>query len=194
MPEIGFVGPTYVAASIYHDDQECINWYAEMGMFRNAKGIPERGVVALLPTPGLQTQVQLPQVAEVRGLYTATGGNILYAAVGNALCTVNPAFQANVIGTLNTSSGPVSIIDNGSSVMIADGVNRYTCALSGAGFSVDASGAFPGGTRIDEVDNFIVYNNPNTNKLHQNYSYTVEADDLAAFIKELDQLLAGRVS
>src|SRR5262249_3997832 len=97
MADFGFVGPSYVATSITQDDQECINWYPEIDPFRK-----DRGVIALYPTPGTVTQTQLPLAAEVRGLYSVTGGNTLLAANGNQLIALNKAYAQTVAGTLNT--------------------------------------------------------------------------------------------
>ena len=63
MPDFGFVGASYVAPSIYQDDQECINYYPEIDPM---KPQGSRGVVALYPTPGMTEEYQLIQ-AEVRG-------------------------------------------------------------------------------------------------------------------------------
>lgn len=159
MPEFGFVGPSYVAASITQDDQECINWYVEMDPART-----DRGVIALYPTPGLVTRVALPISAEVRGLWAVPGGGTLLAVCGNTLFALNNAYAVTVGGTLNTSSGPVSIVDNGVTAMIADGFFRYTYNWVTNTFAVDGSGAFAGADRVDEVDTFMVYNNPGTNQ------------------------------
>jgi len=72
MADFGFVGTSYTAPSIYQDDQECINFFAEIDP---TKQPGERGIVALYPTPGLQLQTQLAQ-AEVRGLHTMSGEQI----------------------------------------------------------------------------------------------------------------------
>jgi hypothetical protein len=159
MPEFGFVGPSYVAPSLTQDFQETINWYPEIDVYRK-----DRAVIALYPTPGLVTQIQLPLVAEVRGLYTRTGGNQLLVADGNQLLALDRSYGVTVAGTLATSSGPVSMIDNGVTAMISDGVNRYTYVGGAGTLAVDLTGAFPGATRVDEVDTFMVYNNPGTNQ------------------------------
>ena len=52
MPDFGFVGAAYEAPSITQDAQECINFFPEIDPTK-AQG--ERGIVALYPTPGLNT-------------------------------------------------------------------------------------------------------------------------------------------
>ena len=170
MPDFsGFVGPSYIAASIYQDDQESINWYPEVdptkfGGARSTGQPEERGVVALYPTPGLLLKKTLPVASEVRALWPIAGGNTLMVVCGNALFTVDAAFNAINVGTLTTNSGQVSMTDNGTAVYLVDGPNRYGYAIASGTFAqIPASdGAFTGGKKVDIFDNFLVYNNPNT--------------------------------
>lgn len=156
-----FVGQTYVAASITQNDEECINWYAEID-YTKQQG--ERGVIALYPTPGLVTQVQLPNQLGVRAMHVMPGGTTLLAASGNTLYSLNRAFSATAVGTLNTSSGPMSITDNGVSAYLCDGPNRYYYTPASSTFAAIADGGFTGANTVDIVDNFIIYNNPNSNQ------------------------------
>jgi hypothetical protein len=54
MADFGFVGPSYEAASIYQEAQECINFFPEIDPLKSPG---ERGVVALYPTPGLTSKI-----------------------------------------------------------------------------------------------------------------------------------------
>jgi len=123
MADFGFVGASYVAPSIYQDSSECINWRPEVDP---TKGQGERGVVALYPTPGLTLQAVLPAQASVRGLRTISGGSQLIAVCGPYVYSLNSALKPSVIGQLQTSTGPVSLTDNGVYVYIVDGANRYS--------------------------------------------------------------------
>ena len=124
MADFGFVGASYVAPSIYQDDQECINWRCEIDP---TKQQGERGIVALYPTPGLTLLTTFPNQQAVRGLRTiSSGGSQLIAVCGNYVYAVAYNFQPSIIGQLKSSSGPVSISDNGIYVYIVDGANRYS--------------------------------------------------------------------
>jgi hypothetical protein len=74
MPDFGFVGAAYEAPSITQDAQECINFYPEIDP---TKPQGDRGVIALYPTPGLETVAIFPNQEEVRGIRTLSGGNYL---------------------------------------------------------------------------------------------------------------------
>ena len=124
MADFGFVGASYTAPSIYQDDQECINWRPEIDPTK-AQG--ERGVVALYPTPGLTFLTNLQPNQPVRGLRTiSSGGSQLIAVCGEYVYAVAYNYQTSIIGQLNTTTGPVSITDNGVYVYIVDGANRYS--------------------------------------------------------------------
>ena len=124
MADFGFVGASYTAPSIYQDDQECINWRPEVDPTK-AQG--ERGVVALYPTPGLTFLTNLQPNRPVRGLRTiSSGGSQLIAVCGEYVYSVAYNNQSSIIGQLKTTTGPVSITDNGVYVYIVDGANRYS--------------------------------------------------------------------
>ena len=127
MPEMGFVGPSYSAPSIYQDDQECINYRPEIDPLKQPG---QRGVVALYPTPGLTTLFTLDALAQVRGLRTLSGSNYLIAVSGSFVYIVDPNYNVTQIGQLLTTTGRVGISDNGLYVMITDGANRYSWKIT----------------------------------------------------------------
>lgn len=159
MSDFGFVGGAYQAASITQDGQECVNLYPEIDPQKEG-----RGVIALYPTPGLQTLMTSATTAPVRGFRVVPGGATLLAVIGNILYSITQSYIATAVGTLNTGTGPVSITDNGVSAYIVDGQNRYAYNYLANVFAVIADGAFNGGNVTDIIDNFMVYNNPNSNQ------------------------------
>lgn len=127
MPDFGFVGAAYEAPSIYQDAQECINFYPEVDPTK-AQG--ERGVVALYPTPGLETVAILPNQEEVRGIRTLSGGQQVVVVCGDFAYVMESDYTPKMIGQLNTSTGLVGIVDNGVNVYIVDDAYRYTWFIS----------------------------------------------------------------
>jgi len=172
MPDFGFVGTSYTAPSIYQNDQECINFFAEIDP---TKQPGNRGVVALYPTPGLVTKVTLPANAEVRGMRTLSGEQYVIAVCGSFVYKIDTSYTATQIGTLTTTSGPVSISDNittsaGLTAYIVDGPNRYTWVAATNTFTTLSStdGPWVGATVVDVVDSYNIYNEPGT----QNWACT----------------------
>ena len=126
MPDFGFVGPSYVAPSIYVNGEECINFRPEVDITKQAG---QRGVVALYPTPGLTAILKL-DTGEVRGMRTVSGGEYCVAVCRSDVYIIDSTFTATHVGQLNTSTGVVGITDNGNNVYIVDGSNRYTWRIS----------------------------------------------------------------
>jgi hypothetical protein len=127
MPDFGFVGAAYEAPSIYQDAQECINFYPEIDPTK-AQG--ERGIIALYPTPGLQTVAIMPNQEEVRGIRTLSGGEQVVVVCGDFVYVMESDYTPKMIGQMNSSTGLVGIVDNGVNVYIVDGTYRYTWFIS----------------------------------------------------------------
>jgi hypothetical protein len=127
MADFGFVGPSYPATSVYQDSNECINFLPEVDPLKQAG---DRGVVALYPTPGLTIKAILPNQQEVRGLRTLSGGTRMLAVCGAYVYVFNSLLTPTMIGQLNTTTGRVTISDNGINAYIVDGTYRYTWRIS----------------------------------------------------------------
>lgn len=167
MSDFSFVGAAYQAASITQDDQACVNWYPEVDPTKKAaseKAPAERGVIALYPCPGLDTKAELA-VAEVRALHTLPTVALQFlAVVGANVYLVDSAFSETLVGAIDTASGIVQITDNGTSAYFTTGGSRYYYTWGTNTFGIRTDGAFTGSTVCDEVDNFIIYNRPDTNQ------------------------------
>jgi hypothetical protein len=161
MADPGFVGAAYQAASLTQDAQDLVNWYPEIDM---TKQPGERGVIALYPTPGFFAKLALFLNVEIRGFRVRPSGDKFYFVGGATLYEVDATFTATVIGALGTNTGPVSMTDNGTSLYLADGVNRYYYTWGTATFAIIADGAFVGGDRVDVIDNFIIYSKVGSNQ------------------------------
>lgn len=235
MSDFNFIGAAYTAASLTQDAQDLVNMYPETDPYLSGKsllGAGDRQVTALYPTPGRTLLATPGEAAPVRGFRVLPSGQIMLAVIGNVLYSITTAYMATAIGTLITSTGPVSITDNGVAAYLADGANRYyyqykaasfTASISGTVMTVSAvasgkilvgqlltgagvsagttitslgsgtggagtynisisqtvgsetinagstltvvtDGAFNGANTVDIIDNFIIYNNPNSNQ------------------------------
>ena len=123
MADFGFVGPSYPATSVYQDSNECINFLPEVDPLKQPG---DRGVVALYPTPGLTIKAILPNQEEVRGLRTLSGGTAMLAVCGAYVYVFNSFLTQTMIGQMNSTTGRVTISDNGINAYIVDGTYRYT--------------------------------------------------------------------
>jgi hypothetical protein len=168
MADFGFVGASYEAPTIYQDAQECINWYPEIDPVK-----PEgsRGVIALLPAPGYQTIVTLPD-GPVRGMRAINPFGQMVAVAANKLYVILADWSYTEVGTLITSSGPVSITEiqttddgasNGVVAYIVDGSARYIYNLTTSTFTqLSSDGPWADATVCDYANGYVVYNKPNS--------------------------------
>jgi hypothetical protein len=182
MPDFGFIGSAYEAASPTQDTQTLINWYVELD---SAKPQGERGVTALYPTPGLLSKAQLA-VAEVRGLHVLPGCQYLLAVAGNTLYSITTGYVVTAVGTLATTAGRVYISDNGVAAYIVDGPQRYSYIWGTNTFSVVTDGPFDGGSTCDELDNFVVYSRPFTNQFG-----CTDVGDITSYALNLGSKIGG---
>ena len=121
----GFIGPSYTLGSVNQDCQRCVNLYPEIDALGTGK---EGEVASLVSTPGLTSLVTLP-TSPVRGVWAASNGNV-YAVGGNTLYSISSSWLANALGTLLTSTGAVSMADNGKDLVIVDGPYGYYVSIA----------------------------------------------------------------
>ncbi len=123
--ETPFFGGTYESKSSNVADDRCINLYPELIETKEGKRIG-----AFYSTPGQQYQATIIQssgdvVGPVRGMHTITRQNVQVIVSGNRVVTRTMNGAQTLIGHLNTSSGPVSIIDNGTQFLVVDGYQGW---------------------------------------------------------------------
>lgn len=160
-----FVGPAYSAAATIQDNQMSINWFVELDPEAGAK-VPN----ALLSAPGLVSLGQDVYSGEVRGMYVTNNPAEAVVVVGSnvllmtpmAVQNARPTFAYARIGSLITSTGPVSISDNASAGIIAivDGLNLYTYNTRTEVFSKSTDDGFLGAKQVTEVDGWFNFSKP----------------------------------
>ena len=116
---VNFAGGAYETFSKDLNAQECVNWFTHVDQEGGTSQL------SLRATPGLKEWVDTGHAAEVRGVQKHRG--FLYAVVGNRVYRISSTGTSTLCtGTLETSSGSVSMADNGAQMMIVDGTSGYT--------------------------------------------------------------------
>lgn len=168
MSQFPFVGQAYEAPMLLQDAEKCVNWYVEISQNEGSK-TPR----ALLGTPGLLNLLTLG-TGPIRGDWPLPGGTQAIVVSGNqvfmvsiatpATATSNATLKATAIGTLNTSTGPVVIRDNGADgiAVIVDGTNGYVVNIAKQTVTVITDEAWLGATRVAFIDGWLVFNKPNS--------------------------------
>jgi hypothetical protein len=174
----------YTARSLTADAQRCVNLYAE----QNPKD-------ALTPTtfynvPGLTLLQTPPTPGAGRGLYWANTDGLYYVC-GTQVYVVGgpPTWQMTLLGSISTSTGIVSMADNGTDLVLVDGSsNGYEINLSTNVMApINAANnsppptstfAFYGATRCDMIDGYMVFNQPGTRNFYCTYNNEIVFDSL----------------
>ncbi len=171
-----FIGDSSQMSMTLQDAQDAINYYLEMSSEPKAKE-----PIAMLGAPGLN-EVFETTAGQARGTWVLPGGQTALVVVATnvylvtitvpATSTSIPQFAVTLVGTLQTSSGPVSIRDNGVLVnglggyaLIVDGTYGYYYLLSGITYSFSFSGGVIATTNTITLpgtlpNGLIVANNP----------------------------------
>jgi len=117
--KLEFAGGAYKTFSKNLNAQECVNFFTHVDKEGGVSTLSLRG------TPSLKEWCDLGVYAEVRGAHRFN--THLYVVVGKYVYRVNSGGSATVCtGTLETSTGYVSMDSNTTQVMIVDGVTGYT--------------------------------------------------------------------
>lgn len=125
--EFPFIGGSYESRSKTFDCARTLNMYAEMHSYGGGKNA---AVAALFSRSGLR-KVNTLGVGPIRGSYTISNSQLSYFVSGNEVyqLSASQGIPVPLTGNLTTSSGPVSMIDNGVTLLIVDGANGYTVEL-----------------------------------------------------------------
>jgi hypothetical protein len=154
MGRISFAGPTYVARSPNISLERSVNFYVE----NNPEG--SKGPDSLIGTPGTDLWATVG-TGVIRGKHVFNG--VMFVVSGNKLYSVTTAGTATELGTLSTSTGNVSMQDNGvgtygNQLIVVDGTDGYIYNVSAAAFSIiSTSGGFPSNpTMVEFLDGYFV--------------------------------------
>jgi hypothetical protein len=173
---LNLLGGSYLARGLISDCQRCVNLYPEINPGDAA--VP----VTHYPTPGKTLAGTTPNNSAIRGLYKTSNQSTMLVAAGNRLYSANTLVSPMTfteLGALATSSGPVSMVDNGADVMIVDGSSSgYTVNLLTLAFSKINDPAFLGSNRVDYCDTFFVLSQPNLPTFYYSLSNSTSFDGL----------------
>lgn len=148
----------YSSRSLGANAQRCINLFTEA----NPKDSPFP--VTHYPAPGLRKLGTSPNNLGYRCLSRTKTTGELFAVCGNQVYQISSSWVFTLRGTMISSSGMVSMADNGFEILIVDGTAKgYTIDLVTKAFASVTDPNFYGGTRVDVSDTYFVLNRPGTN-------------------------------
>ena len=157
---LALVGGSYSTRSIIASAQRCINYYPETN--------PRSAIIPMThyQRPGLNLQYTFGNAGPIRCIYEASN-LVSYVVSGNQLFQVGNNDIITTVGTIGTSTGPVSIQDNGVQALLVDGSTTgyiWTLGQSNLAPAVDPSPSpiFNGANQVAYCDGYILWNLPNS--------------------------------
>lgn len=156
MTKIGLVGPSYQELSLPFDAQRTINLYP----VSDSQGGSE--ATALYGTPGLRT-FATAGTGPVRGVYPAANGRA-FTVSGSILYEILANGSVINRGSLNTSSGIVTISENGFQLGVCDGDKVYMFTYDTNTFGIVTDPDLPSCGGIEFIDGYFVVNQNNSGK------------------------------
>jgi len=123
MPEFGFCGPAYTAASVIADAQQAVNLYLE----KDESGAG-KSKLTLYGTPGTAPFCTLP-AAPIRGLFV--GEERMFAAAGSHLYEISAGGGVTDRGEIGNDGSPVQMFPNGQQLFIVS--NKLAWIDTGTG-------------------------------------------------------------
>ncbi len=160
--KIGLVGSSSQQRSLPFNAERTVNLFPILD---------QRGadVAALYGTPGLST-FSTAGTGPCRGSLSAANGRAFIVS-SNKLYEIASNGTATERGTLNTSSGTVSICENGLQLAICDGVNGYILTYSTNVFTQITDPDFPSPKYISFVDGYFVATKNNSGQFYLSALY-----------------------
>lgn len=155
--KINLVGPTYQERSLPFDAQRTVNMYPvfdQMG----------KEVAALYGTPGLAEFSNIGGFP-IRGLFQATNGRG-FAVSGSQLYEISQSGTSTSRGTLDQSSGIVSMAENGFQLCICDGTSLYIFTYATNVFQKVTDVDLPLVGTVTFIDGYFVINRNNTGSFY----------------------------
>lgn len=140
-----FIGASYEARSKTQDCSRLVNMYPELHSYGAGKNMAP---AALYSRSGLRP-AQTLGLGPIRATYTISNSQLSYIVSGNTVYQLSSAggIPTALTGNLSTSTGFVSMVDNGVTLVIVDGTNGYTVTLGTTTLNTISSPNFYNGAR-----------------------------------------------
>ncbi len=181
--QLALLSGAYQARSVIASAQRCVNLYPQVNERESFMVMPQlAGAAAMVthyPTPGLTLKATATSNGW-RGLYQANNGT-LYGVCGASVYAISSSWVLTNLGTISTSSGPVSMADNGIDLVLVDGSSQgWTIHLATNAFAqlADPTGSFVGADFVAYVDTFFIFNKPGTQAFYTSLSNSLTFDPL----------------
>ena len=183
--QINFATQSYKHASLPLSAQRVVNMYAE----QQPQGA--KAQMPILGCPGIDSRVTLGS-GPIRGAHVMDG--TLYVVSGGTLYQVDTDDTTTPLGGVISGTGVVSMADNGTELVIANGTSGYIWS-STAGFRIISDTDFNAADTVTFIDSFFLFNKSGTGQFFSSDSLDGTSYNSLAFAtaeSQSDDLLAVR--
>jgi len=133
--------------------------------------------VAILGTPGKELFISMGDTP-VRGVHVPQNSDYLYFVHRGTFYSVNNAGVTASLGTLNTTSGRVSIADNGTQIQIVDGSDGWTYNMNTTAWAEVTDVDFPNNAVTNCFDSGRILNSfANSGRFYGSDAYAASSYD-----------------
>lgn len=184
----GFIGPTYALSSPSAGAQRLVNLYPEIHEAGPRKG----NVARFVGTPGLRKRVELGE-GPIRGVHRASTGQLFVVSGANVYEVFSYWAGQLRSGGLASSSGRVTMADDGTRLVIGDGGSTAFQVPLAAGSAVSAIADTDClGGHVDWQDGYFLHTVPSTGEFQISDLNSVDYDalDVATAEGRPDQLVS----
>lgn len=152
--KLPFIGPSYISRSVNWDCSRSVNLIPLKSETGDSKS-----PTALMGRPGLQVFTVFPKnkirgSREMMGRAFFVGGTAFYELFSDGTFTER--------GNLITSTGFVSMSDNGKQLCLVDGANGYIFDITTDTFTKITDPYFTGANTVTFIDGYFMFNRPET--------------------------------
>ena len=183
--KIDLVGPSYQAWSSPFNAERTVNLFPVL----DTRG---KEVAALYGTPGL-TLLDTAGAGAIRNCFAAQNGRA-FVVSGSTLYEIDSLGVPTSRGSLNQSSGNVSIAENGFQLAICDGTTVYIFTYATNAFASPVTPGYVTAASITFLDSYFIVNKVDTGEMYISAQYdgltTAESspDDLIRVYNAVGQL------
>lgn len=155
---IELVGDSYQAWSPVFNAERTVNLFPVFDK-------DGRDIAALYGTAGLSL-FTTAGVGAIRGGFKSRKNGRVFFVSGNTLYEIESGGTATNRGSLNQSSGNITISENETQMAICDGMSVYIFTYSSDNFAVVTDPDLPAAGTITTIDNYFVINEVDTGKFY----------------------------
>lgn len=158
---VPILGASYAGRSTIASGQLAVNVYAESNKDDPQAPTP----ITWYPTPGSVLYSNPNNIRSTRCTYRTSKGTA-YVVVGPVVYFLSSNQTLNIVGFIADRLSQVYMADNGSVVVLVDGISGYVIDMASNDFGQIVDPAFYGADFVAFLDTFFIFNRPGTNQFY----------------------------